>query len=162
MGMFDVSPEQVVEWREKFRQLASEHVDEDVLAAAPFRHGGAATRYAISKLQLGGIAYAASKLLSKKKAGGLPDQLMLVVTPTKLYAFTYKFKGRNYKIKDEAAVWERAGLRVGTDDSGGMTALTIESPAEGEKATLVGGGVKDDPFSQELIGILTGAAPASA
>ena len=87
---------------------------------------------------------------------------MLVVTPTKLYAFTYKFKGRNYKIKDEAAVWERAGLRVSTDDSGGMTALTIASPAEGEKATLVGGGVKDDPFSQGQIEVLTGATPASA
>jgi hypothetical protein len=162
MGMFDVSPDQVVEWREKFRALASERVDEEVLAAAPFRHGGAGTRYAISKLQLGGIAYAGSKLLSKKKAGGLPDQLMLVVTPTKLYAFTYKFKGRSYKIKDEAAVWERSGIRVSTDRSSGMTALTIESPAEGEKATLVGGGVKDDPFSQGLIGVLEGTAPATA
>jgi hypothetical protein len=162
MGMFDVSPDQVVEWREKFRQLAREHVDEDVLAAAPFRHGGAATRYAISKLQLGGIAYAGSKLMSKKNAGGLPDQLMLVVTPTRLYAFTYKFRGRSYKIKDEAAVWERSALRLSTDNSGGMTALTIEAPAEGEKATLVGGGVKDDPFSQELIEVLTGPSPASA
>ena len=27
--------------------------------------------------------------------------------------------------------------------------LTIESPTEGEKATLAPGGVKDDPFTQE-------------
>jgi hypothetical protein len=161
MGMFDMSPEQVIEWREKLRQLAADHVDEEVLAAAPFRHGGAGTRMAISKLQLGGIAYAGSKLLSKKKAGGLPDQLMLVVTPTRLYAFKYGFKGRNYKIKDEAAVWERAGLRISTDRSGSMTALTIESPAEGEKATLVGGGIKDDPLTQGLIEILEGATPAA-
>ena len=39
-----------------------------------------------------------------------------------------------------------------------MTALTIESPASGEKATLVGISVKDDPVSQELIGVLQGAA----
>jgi hypothetical protein len=39
-----------------------------------------------------------------------------------------------------------------------MTSLTIESPAEGEKATLVGISVKDDPVSQELIGVLQGAA----
>ena len=39
-----------------------------------------------------------------------------------------------------------------------MTWLTIESPAEGKKATLVGSGVKDDPLSQELIGVLEGAA----
>lgn len=162
MGMFDMSPEQVAEWREKLRQLAGQRVDEEVLAAAPFRHGGAATRYAISKLQLGGIAYAGSKLLSKKKAGGLPDRLMLVVTPTKLYAFKYGMRGSNYKLKDEAAVWERAGLRVSADRSGNMTALTIESPAEGEKATLVGGGVKDDPLSQGLIELLEGSAPATA
>jgi hypothetical protein len=41
-----------------------------------------------------------------------------------------------------------------------MTALTIESPAEGEKATLVGVGVRDDPISQELIGVLQGDAPS--
>ncbi len=37
-----------------------------------------------------------------------------------------------------------------------MTALTIESPGEGEKATLVGIGVKDDPVSQEMIATLQG------
>ena len=42
-----------------------------------------------------------------------------------------------------------------------MTALTIESPAEGEKVTLVGISVKDDPVSQELIGVLQGAPPAA-
>jgi len=42
-----------------------------------------------------------------------------------------------------------------------MTALTIESPAEGEKATLVGIGVKDDPISQEMIAALQGTAPAA-
>ena len=86
---------------------------------------------------------------------------MLVVTPTKLHAFKYGMRGRNYKLKDEAAVWERAGLRISTDRGGSMTALTIDSPAEGEKATLVGGGIQDDPLSQELIGILEGATPAA-
>jgi hypothetical protein len=43
-----------------------------------------------------------------------------------------------------------------------MTALTIESPAEGEKATLVGVGVKDDPVSQEMIDMLQGTATAEA
>jgi hypothetical protein len=44
-----------------------------------------------------------------------------------------------------------------------MTALTLESPAEGEKATLVAIGVKDDPVSQELIGALQdGAATAGS
>src|SRR5689334_20349914 len=109
----------------------------------------------------GGIIYAGIKMLNKKKAGGLPDKVMLAVTPEKLYAFKLKV-GRDYKLGDEAAVWDRGGLRISTDDSGGMTALTIESPAEGEKATLVGISVKDDPVSQELMGVLRGSAPETS
>ena len=94
-------------------------------------------------------------MLRKKKAGGLPDKVMLAVTPDRLYVFKLSV-GRSYKLGDEVGGWERAGLRVSTDARSGMTALTIESPAEGEKATLVGISVKDDPVSQELIGVLAG------
>jgi hypothetical protein len=59
-------------------------------------------------------------------------------------------------------MWDRDGLRISIDQRSGMTALTIESPSEGEKATLVGIGVKDDPLSQELIGMLQGVAPGDA
>jgi len=163
MGMFEMSPEQVVEWRQKYRDLVAPHVNgEEVIAAAAFRRGGASASLVASKAQLGGIVYAGVKLFNKKKAGGLPERVMLTLTPTRLYAFNFGFKGRNYKIKDEAAVWERTGLRVSTEQKSGMTALTLESPAEDEKATLVGVGVKDDPLSQELIAILQGAAPTSA
>ena len=80
---------------------------------------------------------------------------MLVVTPTKLHAFKYKFRGRNYQLQDEAAVWDRTGLRISTEGQLGLTMLTIESPTEGEKATLAPGGVKDDPWTQEVIRVLT-------
>jgi hypothetical protein len=74
-------------------------------------------------------------------------------------------KGRNYKLKDEAAVWDRAGLRFSTEQKMGLTMLTIESPTESEKATLAPGGVKDDPWTQEVIRVLqenvTEAPPAA-
>ena len=38
----------------------------------------------------------------------------------------------------------------------GLTNLTIESPTEGEKATIVPIGVKDDEVSVEVINLLTG------
>jgi hypothetical protein len=38
----------------------------------------------------------------------------------------------------------------------------IESPAEGEKATVVGVGVKDDPVSREMIEMLAGTAGSGA
>jgi hypothetical protein len=163
MGMFEMTPDQVAEWRQKYRDLVAPHVNgEEVLSAAGFRRGGAAATTVASKAQLGGLVYAGIKLFNKKKAGGLPERVMLAVTPDKLYAFNFGFKGRNYRIKEEAAVWDRASLNLSTEMKSGMTALTIESPAEGEKATLVGVGVKDDPLSQELIGVLQGAAPGDA
>ena len=163
MGMFEMTEDQVVEWRQKYRDLVAPHVNgEEVLAAAAFRRGGAAASMVASKAQLGGIVYAGIKLFNKKKAGGLPERVMLAVTPERLYAFNVGFKGRDFKIKEEAAVWDRAALEVSSDRSSGLTALNISSPAEGEKATLVGIGVKDDPISQELIGVLQGAATAGA
>ncbi len=164
MSRFEMSPEQVVEWRQKFKDLAGQHAHgEEVVAAAAFRHGSATASYAASKAQLGGIVYSAIKLLRKRQAGGLPEKVMLVVTPGKLYALDLGFRGRDYKVKGEAAVWDRAGLRIDAKKgSSGMTTLTIASPAEGEEATLVGIGIKDDPLSQELIDVLQGAAPAAA
>jgi hypothetical protein len=162
MGMFEMSEDQVAEWRQRCRELAEPRVNgEEVVAAAGFRQGGASANYAASKAQLGGLVYAGIKMLRKKKAGGLPDKVMLAVTPNRVYAFKLNV-GRSYKLGDEVAVWERPALKVSTDRTGAMTALTIESPAEGEKATLVGISVKDDPVSQEVIGVLQGGAPASA
>ncbi len=162
MGMFEMSEDQVAEWRQQCRDLVADRVNgEEVVAAAGFRQGGATASYAASKAQLGGLVYAGVKMLRKKKAGGLPDKVMLAVTPNRLYAFKLSV-GRSYKLGDEVAVWERPALTIGADRSGGMTALTIDSPAEGEKANLVGISVKDDPVSQEVIGALQGGAPTSA
>jgi hypothetical protein len=155
MGMFDISDKAVAEYTEKFRAMAQEKVGEPVVATGPFRRGGAAAGMAISNAGLGGIAYAANSLFNKKKAGGLPQRVFLVVTPTRVHAFKWDFKGRNYKLKDEAAVWGREGLRVSTEQKLGLTMLTIESPAEGEKVTLAPGGVKDDPWTLEVARVLS-------
>ncbi|MDX6582744.1 MAG: hypothetical protein QOI10_1928 [Solirubrobacterales bacterium] len=154
MGMFDIGEETEREYTEKFRALAQEKVGEPVIAVGPFRRGGAAAGMAISHAGLGGIVYAANSLFNKKKAGGLPQRVFLVVTPTKIHAFKWDIKGRNYKLKDEAAVWERPGLRFSTASKMGLTMLTIEAPAEGEKVTLAPAGVKDDPWTQEVMRVL--------
>jgi hypothetical protein len=132
--------------------MAAPHVNgEEVIAAAPFRQGGATASYVASKMQFGALVYSLIKLFRKQKAGGLPGKVMLVATPQRLYGLD--LGSRADKVKGEAAIWERAALHFGTDQRSGMTALTIESPAEGERATLVGIGVKDDPPSQELMGL---------
>jgi hypothetical protein len=145
MGMFDVSDETVAEHTQKFKEMAQDKVDKPVIATGPFRRGGAAAGTAISHAGLGAIVYAANSLFHKKKAGGLPARVFLVVIPSKVHAFKWDLKGRNYRLKDEAAVWNRAGLRVSTEQKMGLRMLTIEAPAEEERVTLAPGGVKDDP-----------------
>src|SRR5690348_6535520 len=115
MGRFDITPEVAEEWRGKYRSSVQPHVDEEVLAVGPFRPTGAGTKMAISKLQVGALAYGAASLMGKKKAGGLSGQFVLAVTPTTFYAFKYKPGRSGIKIKDEAAAWDRTGLKVGTE-----------------------------------------------
>ena len=113
MGRFDISPRVAVEYRGKFRGAVEPHLDEEVLAVETFRTTGSGTKYAISKTQAGALAYGAASLIGKR-AGGLPGQFLLAVTPTALHAFKYKMKRGGVDIK-EAAAWDRSGLEVSTE-----------------------------------------------
>lgn len=158
MSMFEMSDEAAGEFGQKLRDLVTPEVNgEEVVSAAAFRRGGATASMVASKAQLDGIVYAGIKMLNKKKAGGLPERVVLALTPDKLYGF----KGRDYSSRARPRSGTRAGLKISSEQKSGMTAVTIESPAEGEKATLVGIGVKDDPVSQEMIAALQGTAPAA-
>jgi hypothetical protein len=163
MGMLEMSPEYVAEWRQKCHDLAASQIEgEEVLAAAGFRQGGASANYVASKAQLGALVYAGIKMLRKKQAGGLPDKVLVAVTPNRIRVFKLILRGRDHRIGDEVASWERAGAQIGADRGGTMTSLTIESPADGSRASLVGIGVRDDPVSLEVIDLLQGAAPIDA
>jgi len=132
MGRFDISPELAEEWRGKYRSSVQPHLDGDVLAVGAFRPTGVGTKMAISKLQVGALAYGAAHKLGKSKAGGLPGQFLLVVTPDKLYAFKYKAGRKRITVKEQAASWDRAGLVVGRGDRQTTTRVTLKWP-DGEK-----------------------------
>ena len=160
MAMFEMKPEQVAKWKNDLWQEAEPHLEgEQLVAVAPFRRGGGTASYAASKAG-GGLPYLIINLFRKKQAGGLPEKMILAVTPTKLYAFSYGHRRSGYAVKKEAAVWEREGIHCSTGRAGNMTNLTISSPSEGEKATLVGGSVQDDPWSQEVMSALVATAAA--
>jgi hypothetical protein len=150
MGRFDISPEVAEEWRGKYRASVEPHVDGEVLAVGPFRPTGAGTKMAISKTQVGALAYGAAHLMGKKKAGGLPGQFLLAVTPDKLYAFKYK-QGRNEaNIKEESASWDRAGIKASTDRMQTTTRLTLEFP-DGEEIVCDQEGLGDNPWGDDVI-----------
>jgi hypothetical protein len=145
---------------------------EPVEAVGMFRQGGATASVAAGRAAfgLGGVGAqlltkSATSLARKQRAGGLPQRVLLAVTPTKLYAFDYSFEisrkrsEREARNPVEAAVWDRAAITCESGKSGSMTTLTITSPSEDEKATLVGGSSADDVWSQDVMKAL-GALPA--
>jgi hypothetical protein len=150
MGRFDISPEVAEEWRGKFRSSVEPHVEGEVLAVGPFRPTGAGTKMAISKTQVGALAYGAAHLMGKKRAGGLPGQFLLAVTPERLYAFKYKQGRGGAKIKEEAACWDRVGLTAGTERLQTTTRLTLEWP-DGEKIVCDQEGLGDNPWADDVI-----------
>jgi hypothetical protein len=150
MGRFDISPEVAEEWRGKYRASVEPHVEGEVLAVGPFRPTGAGTKMAISKTQAGALAYGAAHMLGKKKAGGLPGQFLLAVTPDRLYAFKYKQGRSGAKIKEESASWDRAGIKAGTERMQTTTRLTLEFP-DGEKIVCDEEGLGDNPWADDVV-----------
>src|SRR5256885_16132477 len=112
MAMFEMKPEQVAKWKNDLWQEAEPHLEgEQLVAVAPFRRGGGTASYAASKAG-GGLPDLIINLFSKKQAGGLPQQVMLAVTPTKLHAFKWKPRGRDLGICEGGGGWGRAPPQV--------------------------------------------------
>ncbi len=161
MGRFDISPEVAEEYREKFRGTATDVIGEEVLAAGPFRPTGAGTKYGISKLQVGALAYGAAHMAGKKKAGGLPGQFLLAVTPTKLYALKYKSKRSGPEAKEVAAEWDRQGIKVDTERLKTTTRVNLEFPG-GEGIVVDQEGLGDNPWADDVVRELSGGQAAGS
>lgn len=155
MGRFDISPEIAEEYRGKFKDAVQPMLDEDVLAVGTFRTTGAGTKYGISKLQVGALAYGAAGMMGKKRAGGLPSSFLLAVTPKGLHAFKYKQKRNGIDAKEEVAAWEREGLKVEAKPLKTTTRLTLEWP-DGEKIVCDQDGMGDNPWADDVVRELGG------
>jgi len=105
---------------------------------------------AISKTQVGALAYGAAHMLGKKKAGGLPGQFMLAVTPQRLHAFKYKAGRNGITVKEESASWDRAGIKATTGDRQTTTRLTLDFP-DGEKIVCDQEGLGDNPWADDVV-----------
>jgi hypothetical protein len=150
MGRFDISPEVEAEYRTKFRDAVAPMLDEEVLAVGTFRTTGSGTKFAISKTQAGALAYGAAHLLGKQKAGGLPGQFLLAVTPSGLHAFKYKMKRSGPEAKEEVAAWDRTGLTAGTERMSTTTRVTLEW-ADGEAIVCDQDGMGDNPWADDVV-----------
>jgi hypothetical protein len=157
MGRFDIGPEVAEEYRGKFREGVQPLLSEPVLAVGTFRTTGAGTRYGISKMQVGALAYGASTLLGKKQAGGLPGTFLLAVTPSGVHAFKYKLKRNGVDVKEQVAAWDRAGLEVSTERLQTTTRVSLQWPQDGEKMVFDQDGMGDNPWADEVVRVLQGS-----
>lgn len=155
MGRFDISPEVAEEYRGKFRGTAAELIGTEVLAAGPFRTTGSGTKYGISKLQVGALAYGAAHLAGKKKAGGLPGQFLLAVTPDKLYALKYKSRRNGPEAKEVVAEWDRKGIGVETERLRTTTRVSLDLGEQGQ-VVVDQDGMGDNPWADDVVAELRG------
>jgi len=124
------TPQQQQDYVERHQPSVEEKVDEPVLAWSLFyRTGGWG---ALAATHVSPLAASAIKLVGKKRAGGLPQHFLLVVTPSKIRAFAFKQKRSDLRIRDELAVWDRESIRVSCRETAMTMRLTIEAPADGE------------------------------
>jgi hypothetical protein len=105
-------------------------------------------------VQAGALAYGASTLLGKKRAGGLPGTFLLAVTHTRVHAFKYKLKRNGVDVKEEVGAWERAGLEISTERLQTTTRVSLEWPDDGEKLVCDQDGMGDNPWADDVVRLL--------
>jgi hypothetical protein len=141
-----MNAKQQAEWEQKYREAVQPLVDEPLLKAGLFyRTGGFA---AIALGPFSGLAAVMSRGVGKSKAGGLPNQFVLAVTPTRVHAFKCSIASGKIKVRDELAVWSRAGLHVSAEETSVNTKVVIESQEAGQKIVCSTG---KDAMSQSVI-----------
>ena len=134
------------EWERKYRDALQPLVDEPVLAGGVFYRTGGWAAVAVGPFS--GLAALVSRSLGKRRAGGLPNQFLLAVTPTRVHAFKCSLAYGDVEARDELAVWDRAGLTVTAEETSVNTKVVLESGGSGERVVCSTG--KDD-LSQSVV-----------
>ena len=114
---------------ERNQPVVEEKVDEPVLAWSMFYRTGAWGGLAADHVSP--LAATAIRLVGKKRAGGLPQRFVLVVTPSKIHAFAFKQRRSDLRVRDEVAVGDRDSIRLSWRETAMTMRLTIEAPADG-------------------------------
>jgi hypothetical protein len=114
--------------------LHQPHVDEPILAASVFATVGAMASMGVGLVSP--LAGALMRRAGKKKAGGLPFNVSVVVTATKVHIFAVKPSRGKMVPKSLQETWDRRQITVRTEDKAMATRVTIEFPHEGRQIQL--------------------------
>ena len=134
------------EWERKYRDALQPLVDEPVLAGGVFYRTGGWSAVAMGPFS--GLAAVISRGIGKRRAGGLPNQFLLAVTPTRVHAFKCSLAYGDVEARDELAVWERSGLTVTAEETSVNTKVVLERSSGGERVVCSTG---KDELSQSVV-----------
>jgi len=147
------------DWVEKVNTTAQEHVPEPIVAAGILQPAGTWGAFGVEQLSPAAAMFKRRKV--NKDAGGLAKSswkgtktALLAVTAGKLYAFSVKQKGRNWKVVEPLGVWDRSDLAIETAPGKLATKVVFDVASTGEhyelEATTVSTASFNEPFLAAL------------
>lgn len=126
-----MKPEKIEKYQRRYREAIQEHLPgEEVLAVGIYYRTG--SWGAMAAAEASGLAYMVTRMMGKKRAGGLSQNVVLAVTDQHLYAFGYKPKGTSIKVTGEEASWDRSTVQVET----GARTITDRIKITGEDGSI--------------------------
>jgi hypothetical protein len=154
--MLDLTPEKRREWTRKYREAAP-YVPGEIEAVGQFRRR-MPWFFAIPGIgQLGLLFYLAVQGLYKKRAGGLPQNFLLVVTPDKVHALKFRPSGFNIKVQGEVGIFNRGDVRVRRGGEAGPSSgvvLDVTEDGTTESIKIAADQLKRNPWSSEVLDLL--------
>jgi len=141
-----LDPNKRTEWERKYRDALQPLLDEPVLAGGVFYRSGGWAAAVVGPFSA--VAAMISRSVGKRRAGGLPNQFLLAVTPTRVHAFRCSLAFGGVEAKDELAVWDRAGLTVTAEETAVNTKVVIERLGDGDRMIC---STDKDELSQSVV-----------
>jgi hypothetical protein len=133
--------EKMAYWMSGFTGAAQPFCDEPLIAAHIFQHAGS-VKAGIAGGLFGGLTRRGMEKDNARRAGGLPDAVLIALGPSKVYVFEYSPSGTQLPMKPPLIVWPRTGIRVTSAAKRVASKLTIEAPDgqtyELESASMTG------------------------
>ena len=98
MSKLNPTAEEMAKYEQDLKDTVSPEIGQEPLAVGQFQRAGQYFLTIPVIGQIGAVFYLAYQAINKQKAGGLPMNFLLAVTPDKVHAFKFKYGGYG-KIK---------------------------------------------------------------
>lgn len=159
---FELDEAKIAEYEKKYKDAVQPSLSEDVQAVGAFQRTGQYLLTIPIVGQIGLVFYLLYQSFNKQRAGSLPMNFLLAVTPRKVHAFKYRQGGYGkIKLKHEVAVWDRAAIAVASTVDGAISSTVTFHVSEGgepQKIVCNTGKLSMNPWSASVLELLRGGA----